>query len=608
MSTPQAPRDSLPSAESAIPTSRIVSPEGARPTGLPAWAARLAELYFSGTTAMFVVAGNSWDLVPIPAPGPPAPPRFVPLEDFLAEQLFGRWDLVLSYDLARGVRVLAGASDARLRAMAALAHRRLADLETLPKDPSVVLALFDKLLTRNVTASEPDRVSVAIVLPHASFLAPRADRLDDRERRHLVTLLHWAASPYLKRLNVAFVLIDDELARVSERLTQNPHVACLDIPLPDEPTRRAYLDAVSADRPLAAFSDFGPDEVARLTAGLSLTDLGVLVRATAEAGARLDRARFRDLKKRLIERQAQSLLEFVEPRWSLDLVVGHDAAKRRLTDDAALLARGRLDAVPMGYLLTGPVGTGKTFLAQCAAGSLGLPCVTLKNFRSKYVGETEANLERVLGVLRSMGPVVVIVDEADAMLGDRESDGGDSGLSSRIFGALAAQMGDTRYRGRILWMLLTARPDLLPVDLKRQGRAEVHIPLFYPTDAAELRAMCLAMARKAGAPLDPAELPELPHAGELSGADVEGLVGRAWRAALLAGDDRLRRTHLEAAFAGFLPSTQGLERELQRLAAIVECTDTEFLPPAALAEIARLGGRAHLPERVAALKRLIAAT
>lgn len=50
----------------------------------------------------------------------------------------------------------------------------------------------------------------------------------------------------------------------------------------------------------------------------------------------------------------------------------------------------------MGYLLCGAVGTGKTFLAQCAAGEIGIPCVVLKNFRSKYVGETEGNLERVL--------------------------------------------------------------------------------------------------------------------------------------------------------------------------------------------------------------------
>ena len=50
---------------------------------------------------------------------------------------------------------------------------------------------------------------------------------------------------------------------------------------------------------------------------------------------------------------------------------------------------------------------------------IGIPCVMLKNFRSKYVGETEGNLERVLSVLRAMGPVVVIIDEADAALGNR---------------------------------------------------------------------------------------------------------------------------------------------------------------------------------------------
>ena len=95
-----------------------------------------------------------------------------------------------------------------------------------------------------------------------------------------------------------------------------------------------------------------------------------------------------------------------------------------------------------------------------------------------------------------MGPVVVVVDEADAALGDREQEG-DSGTSSRVFAMIATQMGDTRYRGQILWMLLTARPDLLPIDLKRQGRAEVHIPLFYPTDESEIRQMFVIMATQA---------------------------------------------------------------------------------------------------------------
>ena len=75
--------------------------------------------------------------------------------------------------------------------------------------------------------------------------------------------------------------------------------------------------------------------------------------------------------------------------------------------------------------------------------------------------------------------MVVIVDEADAALGNRQAEG-DSGTSARVFSMIASQMGNTRYRGKIIWMLLTSRPDLLPIDLKRQGRAEVHIPLFYP--------------------------------------------------------------------------------------------------------------------------------
>ena len=227
----------------------------------------------------------------------------------------------------------------------------------------------------------------------------------------------------------------------------------------------------------------------------------------------------------------------------------------------------------------------------------------LKNFRSKYVGETEGNLERVLSVLRAMGPVMVIIDEADAALGDRETEG-DSGTSSRVFGMIASQMGDTTYRGRILWMLLTARPDLLPIDIKRQGRAEVHIPLFYPMDDDELRRMCVMLAKKLGASLRPEDVPPIPQRGSLSGADVEGIVGRAWRKSLLAGEKTISAESLREVITQFMPSTQGLEKELQETAAIIECTDREFLPKAILERLDKAGGRGALQERLTALKQL----
>src|SRR5436190_795769 len=573
------------------------------PGWLPAWARQLGDLYFSGTTAVFLLHGNTYDVFRV---GGGKETRYGVLAEFLAEQMFGRWSLVLHYDLGRGLRAFAGRDEQRLKEMVTLANRRLGDLSALPKDPAATFALLDRFVRTNIIAPEDDRQSLALIMDQASYVFPAGEpgRLNMQASSQLVTILNWAMSPHVKRLNMAFVMIDEKLADLSDRLTGNPHVATIEVPLPDEGERQAFIKASTLEHPIGEFSDFDARELAKLTAGISETDLNVLVQSARESGKRLDAKAFRSLKKRLLERQCHGLLEFIEPRWTLDTVVGHEAAKKRLREDAALLKRGALDSLPMGYLLCGPVGTGKSFLAQCVSGEIGVPCVMLKNFRSKYVGETEGNLERVLSVLRAMGPVVVVVDEADAALGSRESDG-DSGTSGRVFGMIAAQMGDTQYRGHIIWMLLTARPDLLPIDLKRQGRAEVHVPLFYPTDEGEIREMFVILARKLGSKLSVEDVPPIPQRGQLSGADIEGMVGRAWRTSLLAGADHVTREALAGVVATFMPSTQGLERELQETAAMLECTDSQFLPPSILEKMAAEGGRGKLQARLTALKQIV---
>jgi AAA+ superfamily predicted ATPase len=574
------------------------------PDWFPSWAAQLADLYFSGTTAAFVLHGNTYDVFRVG--GDDDAPRYGVLAEFLAEQLFGRWSLVLHYDLGRGLRAFAGRDEKRLKEMVTLANKKVGDLSALPKDPSATFAVLDRLVRRNIMSEENDQLSVAVIMDQASYLFPAGEpgRLNREASSELVTMLNWAMSPHVKRLNMAFVLVDEKLADLNDRLAGNPHVATIEVPLPSEKERAAFVHASTGVAAIGDFSDFAAADLAKLTAGISLTDLNVLIQSARESGRRLDAVAFRGLKKRLLERQCRGLLEFIEPKWTLDTVVGHEAAKARLRQDAALLKRGALDSLPMGYLLCGPVGTGKSFLAQCVSGEIGVPCVILKNFRSKYVGETEGNLERVLSVLRAMGPVVVVVDEADAALGSREQEG-DSGTSSRVFAMIAAQMGDTQYRGRIIWMLLTARPDLLPIDLKRQGRAEVHIPLFYPTDENEIRQMFVILAKKLGSRVAPEDVPPIPQRGDLSGADIEGMVGRAWRTSLLAGADHVTREALAEVAAQFMPSTQGLERELQETAAILECTDRQFLPPAILEKTAAEGGRAKLQARLTALKQIV---
>jgi AAA+ superfamily predicted ATPase len=594
--TPEAlPPESLAGRGSGRRTSDL-------PRWFPAWATQLADLYFSGTTSAFILHGNTHDLF---RTGDDEQERYVVLGELLAEQLFGRWSLVLHYDLGRGLRPLAGRDEKRLKEMVVLANRRVGDVSSLPKDPLNTFGLLDRFIRHNLMADEDERLSTALIFDQASFLFPAGEpgRLSGTAASQIVTMLNWATSPHVKRLNTAFVMVDEKVSDLSERLAGNPHVAALEVPLPTESERERFI-RWSVGTVLPEFSDFAARDLATLTAGISLTDINVLIQSAREGGRRLDAPLFRSLKKRLIERQCRGMLEFIEPRWTLDTVVGHEGAKTRLRQDAALLKRGALDTLPMGYLLCGPVGTGKSFLAQCVSGEIGVPCVVLKNFRSKYVGETEGNLERVLSVLRAMGPVVVVIDEADAALGNREAEG-DSGTSSRVFAMIANQMGDSRYRGRILWMLLTARPDLLPIDLKRQGRAEVHIPLFYPTDEDEIRQMFVILAGKLGSRLSLEDVPPIPHLGQLSGADIEGIVGRAWRESLLAGKDHVTREALATVVSQFMPSTQGLERELQELAAIIECTDRQFLPLPILHKLESAGGRAALQSRLTELKRLV---
>jgi SpoVK/Ycf46/Vps4 family AAA+-type ATPase len=568
------------------------------PAWFPRWAAELSELYFSGSTSLFVLHGNVHDMVPLSADGK----CYGGLSDFLAEQVFGRWDLVLYYDLARGLRAFAGRDGARLKDMVVLANGKVGDVAMARKDPATAFALLDRFVQNNIMAGE-DSLSCAILIDNASFLLPSGEpgRLSPAASQQVVTLLNWAASPHVKRLNMAIALIDESAAALSERITSNPYVSRIEVPMPDESERARFLRFAVDTRDFKAASDYTESDLARLTAGIACVDINVMVQSALESGRRLDVTRMRALKKELIERQCRGLLEFVQPKWNTDVLVGHAPVKQRLREDAQLLQRGDTETLPMGYLVCGPVGTGKTFLAQCMAGEMGVPCVTLKNFRSKYVGETEGNLERVLGVLRAMGPVVVVVDEADAALGNREQDG-DSGTSSRIFSLIAAQMGDTRYRGKILWMLLTSRPDLLPIDLKRQGRAEIHIPLFYPSAKEELGAMFQAMAKKAGLPLKPEDIPEVRLTGRISGADIEGIVTRAARRCRLRGETGITRAALEQEVAGFLPSIQGPEKEMQEIAAMLECTDAEFLPEPFRLRVQEEGGRERLQNRFLELR------
>ena len=583
---------------------------------LPGWAQELARTYQGGAVNTFLLNGNVNDLAAVREGNSIS---FTSLKSFLTKVMFPQREMIVCYDQSAGIWF----PQSKMREDFAKVVKAVDTVQGtnffdhLPREPARALPLIERFL-RTKLLDKPN-YRAAILLDYAHFIAPASlgNSFSQDDASSLITLHKWSSDPAFTKADITIALITENLADLHPLLVRSPYTTKIQIPLPDFNERLEYLRTLIPDSELARLSKLSLDEIGIHTAGLSRVNLEQLLAQARWTGAanpqsgkeiehpldapaqKLDLDALFTQKKAIIEKECFGLLEFLKPKHGLESLSGHTAAKAWLQDDAQLLKEGKLDALPMGYLICGPVGTGKTYMMTCYAGTLGIPCVKLMNFRSQWQGVTEGNWEKILNTLKATGPVAVIIDEADAAVGNRDNSG-DSGTSSRVFSMLAQQMGDTNFRGKILWFLLTCRPDLLPIDLKRQGRAEVHIPLFYPEGDDEKRTYFTILAKKNGSVLNAGEVPASALKMQLSGADIEGLVIRAKRRALLGGSPTIRTADLEIELQGFSPPANSEEVELQITAAIVESTHQDFLP-----EKYRKLDRGECGKRLAILKQIV---
>lgn len=590
---------------------------------LPAWAAEMRQLFRAGSTSQFVLYGSVHDLVPMSRGR--SGRRYGSLRQYLTEVMFDPFDVVVQYDRGRGIRVrkggehfykflqafdaYQGTSWATLPSDKAGDSLNLANL--LPRDANRALELINRFVRGSQALTRRDqegrRVSaplkVAVMVDYAHFIVPRADalQLSGERSQVLIQLLDWASDPAVAGAYVATVLITNNLADLSPALVESPYNAKIKVELPTAQELVTYVkDLTAEEERFEELSDLGQEELSAKLVGLSRVNVRSLILRALKNGDRLTQGFVTRLRKELIEKEASGLIEFIESQRNLDSVAGHVEAKAWLRQDAELLRRGIIRAIPMGYLLAGRIGTGKTFLVTCLAGEVGIPVVELKNFRDKWVGATEGNLEKIFNILEALGQVIVFVDEADQATGKRDSGAQDGGLSGRIYGMLAKKMSDTTNRGKILWIFATSRPDLLEVDLKRQGRLDVHIPLFPPQTPESRHDLFYAMARKVGLEIEKEDLPELPDDRQLGGNEMEGILVRAMRLFETQGlfadqagsaapgsetpgeEPSMERRSLPEVvaevIADFRPSAHIDRLEFMDLLAVKECTDERFLP------------------------------
>ena len=589
------------------------------PRLLPSWAEDLRRRYLRGEASLFVLHGNVYDSVLHRQ-------KMLSLTEFLTDVLLKESRATIAvFNVATGVRFAKRADE--ITALDEL-------LVSAQKDR--VLAALERLMISSM--------KTAIILEYAETIAPAGDPTfqADADRAAIVTLHRWSSLPEIERRDNVVLLITENLSELSPKIVSNPKVAVVDVPMPDVETRKAaalIANPKLSEREAARYSEItaglkavqiasiltpppvaeeetrereefikkilggGTDaaerahKLAQLTNGMNQEEIKRLLAPdadpkvaeaekgeTAQERARKEADRLIARRKReILERECFGLVEFVEPGHGFEVVGGMEEVKKDLLVIAESIREGRTSRVPMGILFTGPMGTGKTFVAEAFAKQCGLTTIKLKNFRSKWVGATEANLEKILGVIRAIGQVIVIIDEGDRAFGNTDGDG-NGGTSSRVIARIKEFMSDTANRGRILFLVMTNRPDKLDVDLKRAGRLDRKIPFLYSQTPEEVETVARAQVRKNKIKTDVDFAALRPGFSQklvgYSNADVEAVI-------LMANDDAAREAgtdatvtadHFQRAASDYFPSRDTELLEYMELLAVFEASSRRLLP------------------------------
>ncbi len=189
-----------------------------------------------------------------------------------------------------------------------------------------------------------------------------------------------------------------------------------------------------------------------------------------------------------------SIMDPIEP----EQVGGLDLAKKWICDRAIDFSMEAQDfgcAIPKGCALCGPPGTGKTLIARTFAAVLKCPAVEL-DFGALFggiVGQTEANVRRVIKMLTALGKVVVFCDEIDRT-GGMNTSGGDGGINKRVIAALLTFM-QSNTSGAFMVFAFNDHAGVDPA-LIRRGRLDEVFSVLPPNDVERMQILQIKLLQR----------------------------------------------------------------------------------------------------------------
>lgn len=484
-------------------------------------------------------------------------------EEFIKQRGFS---IVAFYDVSRGLTFLEPGME---REFNMITSNETIGLKRVL--PSKIFPYIDMALKKT---------KMVLFIEHAEKIIPSGDTasMSLEERMALIWLCEWSNDAKISTVGSTIIMKTNNVAEVSsEVLNSSYRVEPILVELPDESERRKYIEYLLEDEKIKM--DISIDEFAKLSSGLSKKAIkDIKLKAEAE-DVPISFDFIKDKKHSVLKKEYGDVLEFIYPEISFEDIGGMERAKNYLLKNIVEpIKDGDLRRVPMGILLCGPSGTGKTLLVNALAKSSGFNCVKIDMSRilGQYVGESEKNFKKCLLGAQSQQPVIVFVDEIDTAF--RRGESGDSGVSRNIFSEFLQFTSNTNNRGKVIFIAATNRPDLLDAALKRAGRFDKKIPILLPEE--EERAEILKiMIKRYGFETDIEDFtPFASQTENYTGAEIETVVRKAYE---LANEDHVEGCILTAdllnkAISKCRPSTQQVE--FMTMLAIKECDDKDLLP------------------------------
>jgi len=378
--------------------------------------------------------------------------------------------------------------------------------------------------------------------------------------------------PGVARDSAQAVVVLTPRATVPEELAG--HATVIEWPLPDREEIADVLDAAV---------EALPDDMKLGANGAREAAIDAAVGLTGEEAAacyarslvqlrRIDPTLVAGEKRRVVARER--VLEWFDPLpGGLDAVGGLDVLKgwlgtRKLAYSPAARAYGL--PAPKGMLLVGVPGTGKSLTAKAVATAWGIPLlkVDLGALKSKFVGESEANLRKAFGVIESVGRCIVWLDEIEKALAGATQGAADGGVSADALGAILSWMQERQ--GSAFIIATSNDVSALPPELLRAGRFDCVWWMDLPNGlerADILFAALRAHGRDGGAIFTgSADVERLVDATDgFTGAEIASLVPDALFTAFADNGREIDRDDLLAAAATVVPLSKTAAEKIERL-------------------------------------------